>query len=700
MATIINGAFANPNNTSIWIEWSVSVDVANNASTLTASLKIKKTTSYNVTKNSSVPYSLTIAGSVVKSGTIAIDFSGASVGTIKTICTYTKTYTHNGDGALGSKTISGVVDLSANNPGRGVVPSSGTAYVTFSTIPRGCDLTSYTSSANVGKVISVTIDRKSSSFTHTATISLSGSSSTVSTTFPYGTGAITNNSSLVIPESWANIITSTSTSDCVLTITTKNGSTIIDTITKKFTAIIPSSSYSPTIGTASISAINPSSIASNTTTYINTKTIPKITVQASASSGATLSTIRIKASDDSYDNTLNLSTTASTSYNLPNIVSTTSRYYTLTVTDSRGFSTSKNTSTINVQSYNPPNLSSFNAFRCTSNGTTSASGTYIKVTCTYTYSSCSSLNSITCSAKLNTNTASTIISGTEKILSGTLSTAVTGIVYLTFGDIFTTSTYTKSIGTQACSIDIAPDNKGVAIGGVSQEDGYFDVYTPTKLRDSLLIYGNTNAIVGSGLPGTNKISDFNKIWKSGFYEYDGATNAPFSSWNWLIHAGHSSNNSGGSYNYGMQIAGQNCTNNFAIRTVNNLGSGTWNTLYHTGNKPNASDVGSYSKSETYNRWNWTLNPSTTGYCKIPNGTIFQWGATSITPTAADTVMSKTITFPTTFPSACKFVTANPKSTVPNKLTVSCAGITTSSFDLYMTRTNTTTTDFYWFAIGC
>lgn len=700
----ITGAFANPANTDIWIEWSTSVDTANNTSTLTATLKIKKTTSYNTTKNGSVPYSLTIAGSVVKSGTIAIDFSGASVGTTKTICTYTNTYTHNSNGTLGSKTISGVVDLSANNPGRGIVPSSGTSYVTFSTIPRGCDLTSYTGSVNIGSTISVTIDRKSSSFTHTATISLSGSGTTASATFDAGTGS--NTKTITIPTAWASVITGTSNSNCVLTVLTKNGSTTISTINVNFTTIIPSSSYSPTINTASVLAVNPSPISSNTTTYIKTKTIPRITVQASTKSGATLENIRIKASDGSYDNTLNLSTTSTVNYDLPTITDTTSRNYTLIVTDSRGFSTSATTSSISIQDYNPPNLSSFNAIRCNSNGTVNTGGTSIKVTCNYTYSSCNSLNSVTCNAKINSNTAVIVTSGVEKVLSGTLATTVSGIVYLTFGDIFTSTTYTKSIGTQVCPIDIAPNNGGIAIGGISQGDGYFDIYMPTKLNNTLTVSGTTNVIAGSGFPGTTASTDFNKIWKSGFYESNGGENAPFSAWNWLIHAGHTSNNSAGSYNYGMQIAAQNCTNNFAIRTTNNLGTGSWNTLYHTGNKPSAADVGAYYKyevyntSETYNRWDWTLNSNTTGYCKIPNGTIIQWGATSITPSAADTVTSQTITFPTSFPNACKFVIANPKSSVPNKLSTSCTIVNTSSFNLYMTRANTTATDYFWFAVGC
>ena len=110
-----------------------------------------------------------------------------------------------------------------------------------------------------------------------------------------------------------------------------------------------------------------------------------------------------------------------------------------------------------------------------------------------------------------------------------------------------------------------------------------------------------NFVSGANGTGTTSLSNFNSAWKSGFYEGNGASNQPFSDWCWMIHAGHTANNSGGAYNYGMQIAGQNCTNNFAIRTVNAHGAGTWNTLYHTGNKPSWRDVGAIEAG------NWRTN---------------------------------------------------------------------------------------------
>lgn len=692
----IGGAFENPANTSIWIDWSTTPDTATNSSTLTASLKIKKLNSYNTTVNSSTPYSISISGTVVKSGTIAVDFSGAAVGTIKTICTYTKTYAHGSDGVLDKKSISGVVDLTPRSPGRGVVPSSGTNYVYFDIIPRGCDLTSYTTSANIGTAISVTIDRKSSDFTHVATISLSGASS-ASTTFDSGTGS--NTKTITVPATWASVITGTSNSNCVLTVVTKDSSgSTIATITKKFTTTIPSSTYSPSISAISVSAVNGTELGSSQTVYVNTKTAPKVTVTASVKAGATLKTVRIKASDGSYDNTLSLTATTATSFTLPTITSTTGRTYTLTVTDSRGYSTSSTSSAITIQDYNPPNLTSFTATRCNSDGSANTNGTSIKVTCTYTYSSCSSLNSVSCSAKLNTNTASTLTSGTGVVVTGTLSTALNGTVYVTLGDKFTSATYTKTIGTLTCPIDIAPNNKGVAIGGISQEDGYFDIYSPTKVRSSLNVIGNLNISFGNQNSETGRTAARGEL-----YTYNTVSTNTGAPVNYGSIIGFGRGTAGTVEICGEWTSGRGLWVRALRDSVDNWFS--WTRIYTESYKPSASDVGAYSKSETYAksevypRSDWDSLKNSNGYCKTPNGCIIQWGSIIITPSAAGVISSAAVTFPIVFPSACRTVQVTPSSTVPDKLTQSASGISASGFSIYMTRTNTTDTNYYWIAMG-
>ncbi|MGV2685130.1 hypothetical protein GNF82_12095 [Clostridium perfringens] len=107
--------------------------------------------------------------------------------------------------------------------------------------------------------------------------------------------------------------------------------------------------------------------------------------------------------------------------------------------------------------------------------------------------------------------------------------------------------------------------------------------TPGDIGAATADHTHSNYVSGTGENCVTKVSDTRYVWKAGFYDLDEAgINKPFGGWNWLINTGHSNNSNGGP-RYGMQIAGQNETNNFAIRTLNYNGDGQWNSLYHNGN---------------------------------------------------------------------------------------------------------------------
>jgi len=78
---------------------------------------------------------------------------------------------------------------------------------------------------------------------------------------------------------------------------------------------------------------------------------------------------------------------------------------------------------------------------------------------------------------------------------------------------------------------------------------------------------------------------------------------------------------------------------------------------------------------------------------------FAWGTISITPSAAGTPTSATLTFPITFSAApCVTCTVNQgSSTATNQVTVASVGTTTCK--IWLTRSNTTDTKIFWMAIG-
>ncbi len=109
---------------------------------------------------------------------------------------------------------------------------------------------------------------------------------------------------------------------------------------------------------------------------------------------------------------------------------------------------------------------------------------------------------------------------------------------------------------------------------------------------------NSNLLGGSGAHGSTKVSDLNNIWKSGFYDVEGAANQPFGGWNWVINCAHTNNRDG--YKYGFQIAARNGGHKYAMRSTNQLGQGSWSVLYHTNNKPTPADIGAAPASHTHN----------------------------------------------------------------------------------------------------
>lgn len=92
-----------------------------------------------------------------------------------------------------------------------------------------------------------------------------------------------------------------------------------------------------------------------------------------------------------------------------------------------------------------------------------------------------------------------------------------------------------------------------------------------------------------------------------------------------------------------------------------------------------------------------------GYMWFKNGMLLQWGQVSIKPTAANAVTSTSITFKQAYDFP-PFITASPQVAYPADVNTSIGGGATdgeskTGMKIYMTRTNTSETNFRWFAIG-
>lgn len=231
---------------------------------------------------------------------------------------YTKTLNvaHNSDGT-GKVEVYAYIDTDVSS---GVLTKSTTK--TLTTIPRASTISA--TSAVVGSASTITINRKSSSFTHTLKYSfgsLSGTivSKTTSTSYKW-----------TLPTTfYAQIGASATSKSGTLTCETYSGSTLVGTKTATFTAKTSAATCAPTLSPI-VTDVNAITIAltGDTNKLVKYYSTAAVAFGAAARNNATLSSRKVTNSGKSRSSD-------------GNITAVTSGEFVFTATDSRGYSTSK-----------------------------------------------------------------------------------------------------------------------------------------------------------------------------------------------------------------------------------------------------------------------------------------------------------------------------------------------------------------------
>ena len=230
----INGTAKNDgsatSNYTFWVEWKRnSHSVENNTSNITVSLKLKCTDfadgAYNLDRKPSV--SLSVNGA---DKTPTISYIDTRNYAECTFATWTGNVTHESDGSLACPISASFTHYGSSSLDAGTV--SGKA--TLDTIPRASKPTVSADSVVMLSEVTITTNRKSSSFTHDLTYSFGGSTGTIAT----GVGA---SYKWTVPDLVAKITGKTSAT-CTITCKTKNGSTVIGTETVTLTLTVPAKS--------------------------------------------------------------------------------------------------------------------------------------------------------------------------------------------------------------------------------------------------------------------------------------------------------------------------------------------------------------------------------------------------------------------------------------------------------------------------
>ncbi|NVF11887.1 hypothetical protein HV819_07835 [Anaerococcus sp. AGMB00486] len=326
-----------------------SQNIANNTSTVYYNLYIQGVGGYGFWNNYHTgKTSVVINGSTVHNQT-GRDFDLRGGGS-QQLASGTTTVKHNEDG---SKSFSFSASLWS---------TSATGYVSgnfsLSKIPRASSFSLQNSSGTnitsiyAGNDVKIAIDKKVSSFTHTVKVSYSGNSETIVDKTSSNSVNWSNSTNVM-----TNYMKNLKNMNLTFTLETYDGNTRIGTSSKNLTLNVPSSA-GPSINSVDITEANQNKInIIGSSPFYQHLTDLRIKTNGSGKYGASIKSVNVSigpynvSGQDAIIKDINL---------------TGSQSVKITVNDSRDMSAST-TRTINLNPYNLPNISFFNAYRDSAN---------------------------------------------------------------------------------------------------------------------------------------------------------------------------------------------------------------------------------------------------------------------------------------------------------------------------------------------
>lgn len=427
--------------------------------------------------------------------------------------------THDSDGTKKiDASITFTDNADGNNDGSYYTPGDGTKSakdLVLNTIPRASTPTIPT--GTIGSVVTITTNRVNDSFTHTLTYSIGSASGTIAS----DVGASYD---WTIPNSIANQLPNNTSGSISVTCDTYNGSTKIGSETVSFTANVPTS-MKPTVSALTISDGNTAVTSKNLGVFVQDKSYAVVSITASGSYSSTIKTYSITIAGVTH--------TASSISDLNKQIASIklpvgdSNSVSVTVTDSRGRTSSAKTATYIVKAYSPPSITTANAFRSNSSGVAADDGTYFKALFAASISNINNKN--TCTVKIgyklktassytyttyvnaSTSTLSVNYTGNNgKILGGgNISINSTYLVELYIADVFTSNTRTFELSTGFDLMHFHKSGKSMAIGKKSEANDteeLLEISLQTKYQsDYLLEYARSSGDTTKITPKANNV---------------------------------------------------------------------------------------------------------------------------------------------------------------------------------------------------
>lgn len=512
MATAtFSGQYGHNMTLEVWSGWNRQ-DEANNRSTVNVQARL-------ITNGYASMWGVTADVTIHVNGGGAIEHPTVNIGTGSSQLLFAHDYVVGHDDN-GNKTVGIQVSVALNTGGYG---SSMVAFnLPLPTIKRAS--TGKVTATELGKVATITIDRKNSAFKHTLRYDWNGVTGTIASN-------VDTSYSWTLPMSFADKIPNATSSWGRVFIDTYNGSTKIGTKEATFTGNVPAS-VKPTLGSISLSDSNTtvSNLINTSNTFVQVLSNIKVAFNnASGAYSSTISNYHAEIVDRNMTTTSNNGTLGIMSFS----GSATIR---ATVTDSRGRTSEPVEVEVNVLPYFTPQLS-FTAQRSGSAGTTitvtrnakiapltvgDTQKNTMKLTFKYKKHSAAEYTADTGSAGGTWTTVSELVNS-QANLDAVFNAVATYDIVGKIEDSFTSYDFSATVGTEKFPLAIRPD--GIGLGKVPETanavDSDWAYYYNNKPIQHHKLTNNDGRIIQVA-----KNTDMDTIVETGFYCGEGLLHRP------------------------------------------------------------------------------------------------------------------------------------------------------------------------------
>ncbi len=452
--------------------WSlVSQSIVDNTSTISWSLKGAGGANDARYTNVKEKY-VTVNGATQSNSTVQVTYNGTTPFSGTTVIKHSS----NGKGSFSASAGGAFYSFGSYN-------SKGSGKWDLPTIARATPptLSATSITANGSNSLTITIEPADTSFKHkiryefgglvsqTAGISISGNAITADFT---AQGNLT--ATFTPPAALCNQIPNATSGTCKLILYTYNSSgTHIGTKEANITLNVPD--YTPTISDIALTGNNLLSGA-----YVQDKSTVTASIMASTLYGASVT---------SYSSVVDGKTYTGNQFT-SSVLSNGSKTVSVTVTDSRGKTATKNSSAFTVYAYANPTITSFTLER-------QSDGTTVIATVKGTVSAVNNKNAKTITVTLNdvTNTLTSsiyTIDGTTIFKNVPTDSTLTATAKIT--DNYISVTKDAVLPTVEVTMDFHSSGKGIAFGKVAETEDLFDVNWHQRIRKNLQVDGTINGV--------------------------------------------------------------------------------------------------------------------------------------------------------------------------------------------------------------